>query len=692
MSLTQSDREYYSRSIRASLSLQQEQRGRWEDSLDFLRLRYFDRRMGIADTERTEVHYSWAYFNTLIPTLYSRNPQWFVKSRQKSKLPFAQTMQDVLNYYKDELKLKSAIQSAIADTVPYGLGWVEVGYTPPPDSYRPSYKRAQSLVEKASSQVKKLLGQPNPEERAEGQLLADVRGGKIFLRWIPSYKVLLSPGYHSVAEMPYLVVIEDVAEEEFKANRRYDPSVVDRVKPTRHLASSRGGKVLTPQPSLTKLSAPRVEGDTKFIRLYHIHDRRNMMKVGFADGVSEELYDEDWGCSFDEFSLTPLIFNDTPASEDDANAYPMDDITPLKPQLTELSLLRTSMVKQRRRSAPVILVDKDMYSESEIALMQQTEEAIIIPVKGGARGFFATNPVKIPDDCYRVGDTIMGDLDMVGGFNQLLVSGASQPGIDTATEASLAGQGTTMRQGRKVDIIESFLVEIARRISAYALEYHDRTDIAEILGIEVSEEMWPDIELMEPTEKNKMIRRELSFSIEAGSTRPEQTRLIEQNLAIRNTNMLAAAFPDVIDRQKLLKCHMKKMGDKEVEYILKPETEVSQKEAEMENQLLSQGVPQLAHAGDRHDVHIPAHGQAGTLMQAQGIDTGVLDQHIQMHATLRQAEQPQAGKRPQSGDTLSPAQAAVPELQRTGGEDPADQMGMTAGNSVHAGPENSLTP
>ena len=667
-----------------------QQRSRWESSLDFLRLRYFDHRMYGTDEEKTEVHYVWAYYNTLIPTLYSKNPYIFCKARKPRSLPFAESMEQVCNYYKDELKMKMAIQSAISDTVPYGIGWTEVGYTPPSYSYTPSHKPKPSFMKQIKNEINKLAGTDGAEERVEGQLLPDVRGGKIFLKWQPAYRVLLAPGYHSVQEMPYLIVIEDIAPEEYSSNQRFNPDVVRKAKPSRFLAN-RSGKVLSPQPAISRFSLPRTEGDSKFFRVFHIHDRRNMRKIGFSEGVSEELYDEGWGCSFDEFSLVPLIFNDTPPSEEDSNSYPMDDITPLKPQLLEKSLLRTSMIKARRRMAPLIIVDKDLYSEDEIALLQSSEEAVIVPVRGGARGFFSTNPVKLPDEIFRIDGTIDKDLDLVSGFSQLLLSGGSVPGIDTATEASVSTQGSTIRGARKVDIIESHIVEVARRIAAYALEYHDRTDVSEVIGKPVSADMWPDTSNLSDRDKNKLIRQELSFRIEAKSTQPDQVRLIEQNLAIRNTNMMAAAFPDVIDRSKLLRFHMKKMGDKEFEYVLKPETESSQREADQENQLLAQGIFQLAHQGDRHDVHIPTHGQAALLMQAQGIDTSAVDKHIMMHNQLSQIEQPQAGKRPQKGDSLSPAQAAVPELQRTGGEDNADQLGMSAGNSVSMGPENSMS-
>ncbi len=678
-------RQNWTSKIESALSLQAEQKARWDTSLEFLRLKWFENNLGDIETERTEVHFVWAFFNTAIPTLYAKDPHLFVKPRRSSATPFADTMEEVLNYEKDELKLKAAVHKAIADTIPYGMGWVEVGYTPPPGSRRPSL-RAPTLVAQVKEQVNKLLNGPPAEEMAEGQLLPDVRGGKIFLRWIPAYRVLLAPGYHTIEEMPYLIVTEDVAPEEFKSNPRYNQAVVDKVKPGR-LLFSKGGKVLSPQKRIATISQPRLDdgtkGDTKFIRIFHIHDRRNLRKIGFAQGEPQELYDEPWGSSFDEFSLVPLIFNSTPPDENDANAYPMDDITPLKPQLLEKSLLRTSMIKMRRRMAPIIIVDRDLYTDTEIAVLQESEEAVIIPVKGGAKGFFAVNPVRIPDEIFKIDGVIDKDLNLVGGFNNVVLAGESSPGDKTATEISQQGAGLNLRASRKIDIIEGFIVELARRMGAYCWEFCDRVDINDLLGKPISEEMWPDIQQLEDSEKVKKIRREISFRIEAGATQPEQARFIESNLWIRAINMLKAAFPDRFDDAKLLEQFLKKMGMKELEYVIKSDDDIERRHAEAENQLLLANVPQLVGPNDMDEIHLEVHGVA-----AQGDSTPAMDSHIQSHAQNRARKNPKV--KPQEGDVTSPQQAAVPELQRTGGEDIGDLLGG-AGNSVGGGPENSLT-
>ena len=137
---------------------------------------------------------------------------------------------------------------------------------------------------------------------------------------------------------------------------------------------------------------------------------------------------------------------------------------------------------------------------------------------------------------------------------------------------------------------------------------------------------------------------------------------------------------------------MKKKGDKDFEWTLKPESEPSKQEAEAENQLMATGQMQLAHKGDRHDIHIPVHGQAAMVVQSQSGDTSLLDRHILLHTQLMQAENPKAGQAPQAGDVSSPSQAAVPELQREGGENMADQDGQIQSIQQGLGPETSLAP
>ena len=672
-----------------ALGEQNKQSQRWKDSSEFIKLQWFDKNVPGLMWEKTEVHFSWILYNTIIPALYAHDPTFFTKARSKSSFPFASTMQDRLNYHKDELKLKDTAQRAIADAIVYGIGWSEVGYHAKPDQLQEfTRKRKPSLLQEIKQSVNKALN-PAKEESisAPGQLLPERKEGSMYCRWIPAWSVLLAPGYHLIREMPYLIVQEDIEIEELMDDPRYDSAQLRHIKPTRMVGGKVAGQTSTPQPrqigSYVLGGAPRMD----FVRRYTFWDRRNRQMFQTCEGTNDPIFWQRWPSSFDEFLQVPLIFNDVPPSEDDPNAYPMDDITPIKPQLIELSMSRTMATKCRKRLAPYIIVDTDMYQEDDIRKMQESEEYIIIPIRGGGKGITTMN-LTIPRDLFTMNEVIKDDLFMVSGFPQLM---SEPPKNQTATAASIAQGGTNLRSSRRNDILEDWVTENARRMGATDWEFTERDTVAEELGRAVSIEEWPDLPDSQ-VERQRKINKELAFSIDANSTQPEQVRLIEANLAIRELNVIAAAFGDVIDKAKFFRYYMKKKGDKEFEWTMKPESEPSKQEAEAENQLLATGQFQIAHKGDRHDVHIPVHGQAAMVAQSQGMDTALLDQHILMHNQLMQADNPGAGQAPQKGDTGSPSQAAVPEVNREGGENAGDQNGQIQSIQQGLGPETSMQP
>jgi hypothetical protein len=684
--LTSEEQNKWQGRLQVALGEQAKHHRRWRDSLDFLRLSWFDKNLGLEALEKTEVHWAWVYFNTLVPTLYAHDPHLFVKPRNVHATPFAETMEEVLNYHVSELLLKDSVQRAIADAVAMGLGWLEVGYHPR-DSERKelSRKRKPSIMEEIRVSVNKAL---NPEEDAElsarGQLLPERKEGALYARWLPAWSVLLAPGYHLVRQMPYLIVQEDIELEELQNDPKMDSSVLRNVKPTRQVGGRVAGETSTPQPrrmgSFSFGGAPRFD----FVRTHTVWDRRKRQVFTLAEGTPTPLHWQRWPSSFDEFPQVPLIFNDTPPSEDDSYAYPMDDITPIKPQLLEKSLLRTSMIKGRRRLAPFIVVDTDLYQDDDIKKLQESEEFIVIPLRGGGKGITPVT-LTIPKDLFNVDGVIDNDLNTVSGFNQLFIGGQQPKGEQTATAASIAQSGTNLRTSRKVDILEDFVVQVARRMAATCWEYCGRDQIAEELGTPVSEEMWPELPDSE-VERQRQINKELSFNIEANSTQPEQVRLVEQNIWIRAFNMIKAVWPDRIKDDVALKQLLKKIGAKDIEAMIKPGDEQEQAVANQENQLMLQGAPQVVSPGDVHSVHIPIHGQAS--QQSGG--NQLIDQHILQHAQMLQGATPGANKGPQQGDVSSPAQAGVPELQREGGENFADLAGQGQSVQQGLGPESSL--
>lgn len=684
-SLSISELSLWRSRLSQAIALQEMEKPRWESSLDFIRLQWFERRSNLKnDPDRVDVNWAWSYLNSLIPTLYAKDPKISCKPTRPRSTPFAQTMEEVLEYEKREKHLKDGTQRVISDTVPAGIGWMEVNYLERAGERERASNKPPTLMQTVAQALGKsmseILPPPVLETPVPGQLLPEVREGELYLRWLPFWRILLAPGYHLVREMPYLIQIDDVEMEDLAANPRYPEDKIRRLRPTKQI-NVQAGQMRSPNPPMGATGSRPIP----VVRLYHIYNRRDQQIVTFADGFDEELRVIDWPLAFDEFPFVPLIFNDTPPDEQDPRAYPMDDITPLKPQLMEKTLLRTSMVKIRRQAMPSVVVDSNIHDDNDIRKMQGDGNGVnIIGIPGGSNGVLALPPIRIPDDCFKMDAIVDQDLTIVSGYSQLLLAG-QQAGDPTATEVNYAASATNLRTSRKLDIVEEFIIEVARRMAAICWEKYDRVHVADILGKEVSEDMWPDLSQLPRAEVQRKVRSELDFKIEAGSTQSDQTRLIEQNLWIRAINMLKAAFPGRFYDDRLLEQFLKKLGFKEIEYLIKMQDSEEMMVAQQENQLLLQNVPQLVGPNELHEIHLQAHAMA-----AQMGSTPALDQHILSHNQYRMAQDPKSS--PQKGDVSSPAQAAVPELQRAGVEKFPDMAGDAMNLGGGLGPESSMAP
>src|SRR3990167_3773147 len=101
MSLNAKDLQTWKSRIVSAQAYQQRHHARWRDSLDWLNLRYMERIFKGNETEWTQVHWVWNYYNTLIPTLYAKDPNVQVKAKRKLSVPFSETMAEVLPYLNE---------------------------------------------------------------------------------------------------------------------------------------------------------------------------------------------------------------------------------------------------------------------------------------------------------------------------------------------------------------------------------------------------------------------------------------------------------------------------------------------------------------------------------------------------------------------------------------------------------------
>ena len=650
--------------IQHAWSIQQRHHPRWREAAEMVDGTWLVRQLGMSP-DATAVNLAWAYVRGVTAAIYARNPYTFVEAEHASFTEFARSMERVLNYLKRELNLKQEIKRATIDAQITGIGWVETGFTATFGTFDPSGGQ-DAMLRRLMEEGKK------PEQ--QGVLNEYVKEISAYAIRRSPYNVLLAPGYPDVSSMPYLIVGEDFAPQDFDRHPLFKRLGSDQIRATRTMRRD-AGIISTPQEptaiipmSTGSITTSGHRDQAAFIRAWHTWDRRDQERGVFFEGSQASLGGFDWAYCLEGFPQVPLVFNWLPESERITNAYPIGDITPMIPQFRELSLLRTAMVKHRKRSGTIILVPEAIATAETLQALKTGEDVSIVVLKD-TQGIVNHSPPALPPDLYRLDPTIRADIDAVGGFSGFLLASPPQKGERSATEVRQEAQATGFRASEKVDIIEDFAVQIDRRLAAIAWQFYPRERIREILGeSQLTESMWPSLP-QDHQEQCEMIQRELSFRIKAGSTQPIKDRTLRNEMRLRFANIVSGIAPELIKRSELIRQLAEDLEFSDASSFLITEDQQEQQTIQEENRLLLQGVPQIVGPNEPHTLHIAGHQQA-----AGEQSTPAMDQHILAHGQHLRAKNPRAGA--QAGDEGATRGVATrPEAMRQGSPDEEDMEG-----------------
>ena len=665
--------------LEQAVALQTAQHRRWHESQRILMGDWAGQYAALTDPDYIPVNYAKAYVSAVVASIYARNPEFFCTSRHPRHQHFARSMQIVLNYYKQELNLKAQMKRAITDALITGIAWVEVGYTA-------TFGQLQLQPQDDIGLFQKLLGQTK-RPGTQGVLNEYVKEVAPYATRLSPWNVYLAPGYHSVQEMPFLAVSEDLAPEDLAAHPLYGPRFASaNIYPSRKIetiASAVSSPGMARQFGWGGASNGKL---THMHRLWHIWDKRADQRFIWLDGSQETAGPFPWNLAIEGFPQTPLIFNDLPETNKSAQSYPIGDLSFLMPQLKEINRIRTQMSKHRKRSGGAILAQETAMTDEQALKLQQADDLTLVRIKGNPTTDIANFvPGALSPDVYRIGDRVLADLDLIGQLAFLLPT--ISPGKErTATEANYRAQGAGTTRSEKVDVVEETMQQVAKRLAAVLWEYAPRSLIQEILGEEqLPDDMWPTLP-EDRVARREMIERELEFSIEAGSTQPLKDKTMKNEQKIRFLNIIGGIAPE---RIKITSEGLGELADDlempELRQWMVLDDAEEQQAAEQENQLLMKGMEQVVSPNENHQLHEQVHAKA---MQ-QG-STPAMDQHLLQHRNYRMKKQP--GKPAQAGDGGTRSPAAKPEAQRQGVTGAEDLLGALGRSQSERGEERGGLP
>lgn len=616
-----------------------------------------------GSSEVIEDNFTYEFMQVAISSIYARNPHIFVRTKNPKRGQFAETMELVINHYWYEKNAKQKFKKAIIDGILQPPGFIEIGYF--------LFTEKNKILKQVENEFPELkdLNKKRKTEEEQGITDETIKEDDVFLNHISTWDILFPDGYHDIRECPYLIKKQVVTLDKILANPIYKNT--EKLRNRRILKDS-----TSPVTAYNMKALPRSEGsygriDDELVKvtLYHIFDWAGAKRFTLAKEVPDDaLHETEWDYLIDGHTIFPLIFNEVPKTDEESNAFGLSDIVPLIPQLRELSLISSAMMRHRKRAGTLLLGKEGSITPTQATNIQNASDVDLILVddnsEAALRGF---TPPALPQDFYRLREIILRELIRRSGYNQLL--GVAE-GIQTATESENVQAGMVVRQSEKVDTIEELTVLVAKGLAGLIWQYkQDKKEIEEIIGESVTEEMWPTLP-KDKDEARRIIQRELLFRIEAGSTRPPKDEAVEREQWRKIVVDINTLFPNRLKDDIILPQLLKKYEFKDIERAVISFDDEETKVAQEENKLLLQGIPQLTSPNENHLLHLQVHAQA---YQTPGLAiTQQMDEHILNHKQHYEANNPQVtpktgGTKPETGVAdFSDLLGAVRSLPGTG--------------------------
>ena len=621
--------------------------------------------------EIIEENFVYEFMQILVSAIYARNPFIFVRTKNKRMGQFAETMEQVINHYWVDKEAKAKIKKAIVDAILQTPGFIEIGYF--------LFTEKGKAIKDIESEFPELksLGNDNKTEEEQGIIDETIRDDDVFINHLSPWDLLFPDGYHEIRECPYLIKRQTITLEQLLANPAYGQAK-EKLRRRRTLndhISPVTAYNMKAMPVSNESAYLGVDEELVPVTLYHIFSRMDKKRFTLAEGLNEDTLSEGgWNYLIDGFPIYPLIFNEIPKTKDESNPFGLSDIKPMIPQLKELSLISSAMLKHRKRAGTLIVAKKGTISETEAAKIQNSSDVDLILLDDISEAALrAFTPPALPQDFYALRSMVVETLMRRSGFIQLL---GSARGINTATQSDNIREGGQLKASEKVDTIEDFITHIARGLAGLIWQFkQNKKEIEEIIGEPVTEEMWPTLPEDE-NEARRIIQKGLLFSIEAGSTTPIKDKTIERKQKLDFVGIIKANFPGRLKDSVILPQILKDFEFSDVQRALVSYDDQEIQAAQEENKLLLQGMKQVVSPNENHLLHLQVHSQA---YQSPGLTiTPQMDEHIMTTKQFYDIQNP--GLIPQKGDAKVASQTTTPDQNRTGVPAFADIVGGINGS------------
>ena len=406
----------------------------------------------------------YAYTKTEIARLYFKDPWITVNPKRVEDIGAAQIAEQIINYTWGELALKQEIKKTLLEAILVGHSYIKVGYA-----------AEFGVVESQPKEVKKGPGRPRKEKLSEIETSEYIKSENVFAYHVPYKDVIFDPSAqfpatHNARWMAHKIVKPLRA---VKAAGIYNHT--DLLKSSGKMDSDKVGY------DTSGINTKKLDQDVKNVTLWEIYDLDNMKLRTVSPGCPYYLNELDYPDHLNGgFPIAMLAFNPVPGE-----VYPMSDVAAQEGLAIEMTKIVAIWINHLKRHNRQIIIDPDLFTPAELDKFKDGNDgAIIMGTQPTKDKYFVPQYPPVQADSYQIYNETYKLYQIVSGQTPADQGGQAKVPTRTLGELRLQMMGGHARADEKVDVLEDFIAEVARKLLGIMQKKYDLPKISRIVGPE----------------------------------------------------------------------------------------------------------------------------------------------------------------------------------------------------------------
>lgn len=404
----------------------------------------------------------YAYVKTEIARLYFKDPWITVNPKRVEDIGASQIAEQILNYVWGDLSLKQEIKKCLLEAILVGHSYLKVGYA----------ATFGTVESQPKDEPKRGPGRP-PKKVSEIETSEFIKSENVFAYHVPYKEIVFDPSAtfpatHNARWMAHKIVKPLRA---VKESGIYDHT--EELKTSSHIDDPNA------EYDTSGTNRERLDRDIRSATLWEIYDLDNMRIVTVSPGCPYYLSQIDYPAHLSGgFPISMLAFNPVPGE-----VYPLSDVAAQEGLAIEMTKIVAIWINHLKRHNRQILIEPDLFTDAELDKYKDGIDGAIIKATGPIKDkYFLPQYPAVAADSYQIYNEAYKLYQVVSGQTPADQGGQAKVPTRTLGELRLQMMGGHARADEKVDVLEDFISEVARKLLGIMQKKYDLPKITRIVG------------------------------------------------------------------------------------------------------------------------------------------------------------------------------------------------------------------